>query len=120
MQNWQNLSSDILSLRFTITGTTAVYSKSHIANEKYPFVANTIMSRREGRYEGSEELLGFERDLDLKRSEAEKIVAATEASQATIVCKSAIRVRCRKRSSCEKTDELGPKKVLARESDISG
>ena len=64
--------------------------------------------------------LGFERDLDLKRSEAEKIVAATEAGQATIVCKRAIRVRCRKRSSCQKTDELGPKKVLARESDICG
>ena len=85
------MSSDILSLRFTITGTTAVYSKSHIAQEKSPFVANTIMSRRGGRYEGSEELLGFERDFDLKRSEAEKIVAATEASQATIVCKRAIR-----------------------------
>ena len=90
-QNWQNLGSDILSLHLTTTGTTAVNSKSHIAQKKGPFIANTFMSRRGGRNEGGEEFLCLERDLDLKRSKAEKIVAATEASQTTVVCKRAIR-----------------------------
>ena len=78
-------------MRFTATGTTAEHSSSHVAKQKDPFAAHTLICGISRGSQGGEELLRLKRCLNLHRSEAEEVVAGPKAREATVVGKSAIR-----------------------------